>query len=101
MLIFRYNIDPQLWGFGKILPSAMIFPSGQYDNYRPGQYDNYRPGARGIRQKITIIAEGNILPNPQSGGRRVYKLYRFVRHIYLWSKILTVLGVTIARKVLP
>ena len=30
--IFRYNIsfiDPPLGGFGKILPSAMIFPSGQ------------------------------------------------------------------------
>ncbi len=54
----------------------------------------YRPGARGIRQNITlsddisrgacpegnIIAEGNILPNPPSGGSINDILYRKICH---------------------
>ena len=45
---FRYNIsfiDPPLGGFGEILPSVMIFPSGQ------------SPSGN-------IITSGNISPNP-------------------------------------
>jgi hypothetical protein len=45
---FRYNIsfiDPPLGGFGAILPSVMIFPSGQ------------SPSGN-------IITSGNISPNP-------------------------------------
>ena len=54
-----------------------------------GTFIIYIPGARGIRQNITlrgacpegnIIAEGNILPNPPSGGSINDILYRKICH---------------------
>ena len=56
---FRYNIsfiDPPLGGFSEILPSVMIFPSGQ------------SPSGN-------IITSGNISPNPPSGGSINDKYY--------------------------
>jgi hypothetical protein len=55
-----------------------IFPSIGYDSDTGKHiFTIYRPGVRGIRWNITriddspegnIITEGNILPNPPSGG---------------------------------
>ncbi len=55
--IYLSFIDPERGGFGKILPSAMIFPEGACP-------------------EGNIITKGNILPNPQSGGSINYILYR-------------------------
>ena len=69
---FRYNIsfiDPPLGGFGEILPSVMIFPSGQ------------SPSGN-------IITSCNISPNPPRSRSINDKYYIILYYIILYYIIL-------------
>jgi hypothetical protein len=55
--VYLSFIDPPLGGFGGILPEVMIF-------------------SEGLSPKENIITEGNIPPNPPSGGYINDILYR-------------------------
>jgi hypothetical protein len=63
-------IDPPLGGFGEILPEVMIFPEG-------------------LCPEGNIITEGNISPNPPSGGSINDILYRKLKASKLRIKNLT------------
>ena len=63
-------IDLERGGFGEILPSVMIFPSG-------------------LCPEGNIITEGNISPNPPSGGSINDTLYRKLKASKLRIKNLT------------
>jgi hypothetical protein len=69
-LNFRYNIsfiDPPHGGFDEILPSVMIFPSGQ------------SPSGN-------IITSDNIPPNPPRSGSINDKYYKHIFHTLICNK---------------
>jgi hypothetical protein len=70
-IIFHLSfIDLERGGFGEILPEVMIFPEG-------------------LCPEGNIVAEGNISPNPPSGGSINDILYRKLKASKLRIKNLT------------
>ena len=64
---FRYNIsfiDPPLGGFGEILPSVMIFPSGQSPSgniITSGNISPNPPRSRSINDKCCYVIHNNVI----------------------------------------